>query len=298
MAVSSSIGVAEVAASAIATHDRSRARPSGVSRCSRMRRQIPGRQCTRFAWWRSIASQMSTGSVVAKTIASRACHCCIAIVHAPMWKSGNGATIAPFGSSSAPGCVRSTFTRLEITAPFGRPVLPLVKNTTCVSRLTQPRLVHVGVVLAHAEPRQLDERDADPRRDRGTVGGSLGVGGDRRRLRRRDHHLRFLGREQRADRCEHRAELRQRHEQREHVEGGVVPRHDPVGVTHAECGERARHLVAAPVELGERDRLVDRAMRRRGPVPPAPRCGRCRRSAGRQPWKRASVGRAPTSPAA
>ena len=29
--------------------------------------------------------------------------------------------------------MRRTFTRCEITAPFGRPVLPLVKNTTCVS---------------------------------------------------------------------------------------------------------------------------------------------------------------------
>ena len=154
--------------------------------------------------------------------------------------------------------------------------------------LTEPRLVDVGVVLAGAQTRELDERDTDPRRDRSAVGGALGVGGDRRRLRRRDHHVGLFGCEHRADRREHRAELRQRDEQREHVEGGVVPRHHAVGVTHAERGERARHLVAAPVELGVGDRLVAAPRGDAARVRHGPRSGRCRRSAGRQAMARAS----------
>ena len=50
-----------------------------------------------------------------------------------MWNSGNMHTLAPRGSNCAPGCVRSTLTRWESTAPFGRPVLPDVKKMTCGS---------------------------------------------------------------------------------------------------------------------------------------------------------------------
>ena len=67
------------------------------------------------------------------TTAARACHCCRAMVHAPMWNSGYGHTIAPRGSRSAPGRDRSTLARCDNTAPLGAPDEPLVWNTTCGS---------------------------------------------------------------------------------------------------------------------------------------------------------------------
>ena len=122
--------------------------------------------------------------------------------------------------------------------------------------LTEPRLVDVGIVFVGSQRRELDEWDADPRRHGRAVRGAFTVGSDQGGLGRRDHHLGFFECEQRADRREHRTELRERDEEREHVEGCVVPRNHAVGVTNTQRGERPRHLVAAPVELGERDRLV------------------------------------------
>ena len=91
------------------------------------RRQTAGTQLRRVARWRSTAAPIS--SAVAErtnTTASRACHCCSAIVHAPMWNRGYGHTIAPRGSRSAPGKDRSTLARCDSTAPLGVPDEPLV----------------------------------------------------------------------------------------------------------------------------------------------------------------------------
>ena len=46
--------------------------------------------------------------------------------------------MAPRGSSRAPGWVRRWLARCERTAPFGRPVLPLVKKATWASRSLRP----------------------------------------------------------------------------------------------------------------------------------------------------------------
>ena len=63
IAVSISIGVADVADSARRIELRSQARPSGVARWSRMRRHTPGMQCKRVARYPSIAAQIAAASL-------------------------------------------------------------------------------------------------------------------------------------------------------------------------------------------------------------------------------------------
>jgi hypothetical protein len=91
--------------------------------------------------------------------------------------------------------------------------------------------------------------DAGGARQSGGVGRANGVGQEQARAREPRHLGGLLRAEPRVQRREQRAELRGRHEGRQHVERGVRPDDDAVPVPHAARAERVRRAVARALEL-------------------------------------------------
>ena len=75
--------------------------------------------------------------------AHRSCHAFRVIDQPAMWNSGNMHTVPPASSARRFGNDRRKLVRCDSTTPFERPVLPLVKKMTCVSRSDELGRDHV-----------------------------------------------------------------------------------------------------------------------------------------------------------
>ena len=126
----SSIGVAEVPVSSSRRLERSKPSMCGFedARPHQGDRVEPIRTAPLDA--RSSASGVG---VRTRTISPRVCQAASASVKAAMWKNGNMQTRRSGSSRNTPWKLRSQLARCESTTPLGRPVLPLVKNSTCGS---------------------------------------------------------------------------------------------------------------------------------------------------------------------
>ena len=128
-------------------------------------------------------------------------------------------------SRKTPWKPRSQFARCESTTPLGRPVLPLVKKSTCGSDSRSS-----GVSTSASGPWFASSRTPGPRHAPGLICAVA-----------------------RVERREDGTELCQGDEERQHVEARVRPAHDAVAVADPQLAQRARNPVPRRVELAVGD---------------------------------------------
>ena len=189
------------------------------------------------------------------TTASRACHCCSAIVHAPMWNSGYGHTMAPRGSSRAPGQGPQHVDPVREHRTLGRPRRAAREEHDVGILPPRPRRADPHRPVRAGQRAQPVERE-----DIGPEPSGTGPWRTRHVLRRRPNRVGAIRWSTSAASCSVHSpfsgantapSLARAAKTGTHIEAGVGPGGDPVARPDSPARQCLRQPVGRRVDLGE-----------------------------------------------